>query len=229
MPPLRLLYLVLFSTSTLVFFSLSYRPLPTVLGSTTNLSSTVLISLTNLARTQANLHPLTPNSQLNQAALLKAQDMLRFGYWQHQSVTDREPWYFLDQAGYAYHFAGENLARDFSDSDQVVQAWLNSPSHRANLLNPQYTEIGLAVVTGTYPNDRPTTITVQLLATPPTTATTFIIPQFRSSSVLNYTSPAPSSTFLYLYLFISCLFLILFTFFPHPRRSPHLSLDLWSH
>ena len=75
------------------------------------------------------------------------------------------PWFWFAEANYQFSYAGENLAVFFGDSEDVVDAWLNSPSHRANLLNQQFTEIGIAVAEGTYQGQE-TTFIVQLFGTP---------------------------------------------------------------
>jgi hypothetical protein len=132
-----------------------------ILGTNSDLTPAELISLTNLARLEAGVPALNPNPLLMQAASQKAADMLRFGYFDHTSITDHPPWYFLDQNGYRYALAGENLARDYTDAQAVISAWLKSPTHQANLLNPNYSETGLSVIEGKYPNGRTTHIIVQ--------------------------------------------------------------------
>lgn len=120
-----------------------------------------LIKLTNQQRQSLGLEPLTENQQLKQAALLKAKDMLQNGYFAHQSPEGFSPWYWFGQTGYNYRLAGENLAIGFLDSEQVHQAWLASPSHLANLVNPNYRETGIAVLQGNF-QGRETTMVVQL-------------------------------------------------------------------
>jgi hypothetical protein len=95
---------------------------------------------------------------------MKASDMAEKGYWAHISPSGTQPWYFITQNNYAYRYAGENLARDFSNPESIVKAWLASPSHRDNLLNSKYQDIGVAVVDGTL-GGRQTTLVVQLFGT----------------------------------------------------------------
>lgn len=109
-----------------------------------------MVQLTNEARQKNGLPPLTVNEKLTQAALLKGQDMLQHQYFAHISPSGVTPWFWMQKTQYQYEVAGENLAIDFTDADKVVQAWLNSPSHRANLLNPAYKETGLAVISGKF-------------------------------------------------------------------------------
>ena len=110
----------------------------------------VLDDLTNQNREDNSLPALAENPLLDKAAQLKADDMAANGYFAHVSPTGKTPWYWLDQAGYTYDYAGENLAVDFTDSKDVDIAWMNSPTHRANILKASYTEVGTGVATGTY-------------------------------------------------------------------------------
>lgn len=112
--------------------------------------SSVLVEETNAQRTEESLGTLTINPLLEQAARLKAEDMAAKGYFSHDTPDGKTPWYFLREVGYRYQAAGENLAVNFTDSSDVTRAWMNSPSHRANILNGNYTEIGIATARGTY-------------------------------------------------------------------------------
>lgn len=136
-----------------------------VLGYAHNIKVSTLLEDTNQKRKAAGLSTLTMNESLSKAAKLKAEDMFKNDYWAHISPTGTTPWYFFDKAGYDYIYAGENLAVDFQNSDDVVEAWYNSLAHRDNLLNSHYTEIGLAVVNGEL-NGRDTTLVVQLFGSP---------------------------------------------------------------
>ncbi len=124
-----------------------------------------LVDLANHDRQVMGMEPLKENPQLKQAAFLKAKDMLDKDYFAHQSPEGVSPWHWFSVAGYNYQLAGENLAIGFLDSEQVHQAWLVSPGHRANLLNPNYQETGIAVVKGEFEGNE-TTIVVQLFASP---------------------------------------------------------------
>jgi len=151
-------------------FSLNFYMLvsPSVLGFASNITPERVIELTNQKRAENGLGPLTLNGKLSEAAQRKGGDMFAFNYWAHVSPSGRTPWSFFQEVGYRYLYAGENLARDFMNSDSVVEAWMNSPSHRDNILNPNYKEIGLSVINGTL-NGVETTLVVQLFGTPPTT------------------------------------------------------------
>ncbi|MBI2327904.1 hypothetical protein HYU92_06325 [Candidatus Curtissbacteria bacterium] len=120
---------------------------PQILGTVT-FTSDQIIQLTNSKRSQNNLQPFTYNALLASAAAAKAKDMLAADYWAHNSPSGKTPWSFITAAGYRYIFAGENLARDFNDPGSVVDAWMNSPSHRSNLLDNNFREIGVAVTYG---------------------------------------------------------------------------------
>jgi hypothetical protein len=106
------------------------------------------LELTNQQRITHGLPPLKANPQLTTAANDKAKHMFAHDYWAHITPTGEQPWAFISRAGYSYIYAGENLARDFADSQSVVTAWMNSPSHRDNILSPNYDHIGIAVVNG---------------------------------------------------------------------------------
>lgn len=125
----------------------------------------VLDNLTNGERQTQNLPTLTVSSILNKAAQMKADDMAANGYFAHTSPDGKTPWYWLEQAGYNYQYAGENLAINFSDSKDVTDAWMNSPTHKANIVKGNYTEIGTGVATGMY-QGRQTVFVAQDYANP---------------------------------------------------------------
>ena len=147
---------------TLTFVGKAY---PSVLGITHSITPSDIISLTNDERGRQGLPPLQANGQLMLAAQNKGQDMLSRGYWAHVSPDGRQPWAFIKDAGYSYERAGENLAKDFTDSTSVVRAWMNSPGHKANIMNVYYREIGVAVVSGPM-NGVDTVLVVQMFGQP---------------------------------------------------------------
>ncbi len=112
--------------------------------------SNVLVLLTNKERAAQNISELKVNPLLEKAAQMKADDMASKGYFAHNTPEGKTPWYWISQAGYKYIFAGENLAVNFVDSEDVQKAWIASPGHKSNILNPKYTEIGIATSTGIY-------------------------------------------------------------------------------
>jgi len=125
----------------------------------------VLDDLTNQNRQNAHLAVLTVNPELNRIAELKAHDMATKSYFAHVSPEGKSPWYWFDKVGYKYQYAGENLAVDFTDSSDVAIAWMNSPTHKANIVKNAYTEIGTGVATGTY-EGRSTIFVAQVFAKP---------------------------------------------------------------
>lgn len=139
--------------------------LPAVLGFSSSITTDQVVEQTNRARLSQGLGVLTVNNNLTLAAQHKAENMLADHYWAHVSPSGKQPWAFISEAGYKYRVAGENLARDFTDTPDMIQAWLNSPSHRANLLGDKYSEIGVAVVVGKL-DDYETTLVVQMFGTP---------------------------------------------------------------
>lgn len=140
-----------------------------ILGFATNISVEEVLSATNAQRAQLGLAPLTLNTQLSAAALAKAQDMLDNQYWAHTSPQGKQPWDFIKAANYSYKLAGENLARDFYHTQDMVDAWMASPTHRDNIVNSQYEQMGLAVVNGKLEGFE-TTLVVQLFGTPASTS-----------------------------------------------------------
>ncbi|KKS85900.1 MAG: hypothetical protein UV59_C0004G0048 [Candidatus Gottesmanbacteria bacterium GW2011_GWA1_43_11] len=142
---------------------------PDILGFATNIQIDQLLELTNKKRSEAGTPPLKLNSALSQAAAGKAADMFGKDYWAHVAPDGTTPWNFITGAGYVYTVAGENLAKNFSDSTGVVEGWMNSPTHRENLLRPQYEDIGFAVVNGRL-NGEETTLVVQMFGKPTTSA-----------------------------------------------------------
>lgn len=156
-------YLVFFLA--LGFFINLIQAKSNVLGYATDITVEKLFKLTNEERTKEGLTPLTQNSLLAQAAEKKGRDMFARNYWAHYGPDGTTPWSFILSTGYKYEYAGENLAKNFMFSDGVVQAWMDSPTHRENILRPEYREIGFAVVNGML-NGEETTLVVQMFGTP---------------------------------------------------------------
>src|SRR3989304_7164924 len=119
-----------------------------ILGFAADISPSEVIRLTNVKRQENGLAPLVENSTLDRAALAKGTDMVNKGYWAHIAPDGVQPWKFFSDFGYDYRYAGENLARDFSDPTSAVDAWMASPSHRENILSSKYKEIGIGVIDG---------------------------------------------------------------------------------
>lgn len=121
------------------------NPINAVLAKATNTSITGLLDSTNNRRTAAGVGRLTLNSKLNSAAQAKANDMVKDKYWAHVAPDGTQPWAFFDSAGYQYLSAGENLAYGFLTSNSTVTGWMNSPSHKANMLNGTFTDVGFGI------------------------------------------------------------------------------------
>jgi uncharacterized protein YkwD len=119
---------------------------PATLAYATEMGASALLSSTNAQRASNGLPPLTLNTKLNASAQAKANDMVSRDYWAHNSPDGKEPWVFIDAAGYSYQKAGENLAYGFLTSEATVIGWMNSPSHRANILDSSYSEVGFGFV-----------------------------------------------------------------------------------
>lgn len=135
-----------------------------ILGYAANISVDEVVNITNQKRIENGLESLEYNEKLASAAYAKGNDMLEKEYWAHIAPDGAEPWKFFIDAGYSYRFAGENLAKDFSNASSAVDAWMASPSHRDNMLSSKYQEIGIAVVEGDVAGVD-TTIIVQLFGT----------------------------------------------------------------
>lgn len=141
-----------------VLFAFARAPEP---AAASEITAARLIQMTNNAREQNGLPALRINHQLTQAALRKARDLLGRGYFAH-TAPDGKPFYqWITEDRYDYSYAGENLAIDFAASEALAAAWLASPAHRANIMNEQYRETGLAVAAGKWQN-RETIVAVQM-------------------------------------------------------------------
>jgi hypothetical protein len=136
---------------------------PGVLGFASNIDIDNLLKDTNQQRLERGINPVKLDEKLSEAAQQKAATMFNFNCWAH-NCNNKTPWWFFENVGYNYLYAGENLARDFNDSDAVVRAWMDSPTHRENILNSKYKEIGFAIVDGLM-NGEETTLVVQMFGT----------------------------------------------------------------
>jgi succinate dehydrogenase hydrophobic anchor subunit len=125
----------------------------------------VLVDLTNEDRQDEGLQTLAKNKKLAEAAQMKANHMVENGYFAHDSPSGIQPWHWINKVGYSYKTAGENLAVDFSDSADVVDAWMDSKLHRENILETEFTEIGIATARGEYEGEE-TVYVVQMFANP---------------------------------------------------------------
>lgn len=139
-----------------------------ILGVAKDISVTKLTEYTNEQRKLNNIKPLAYNKKLETAATEKAKNMFANNYWAHFGPHGETPWQFITKSGYRYDSAGENLAKNFLYSKNVVSAWMNSPTHRDNVLRKDFTEVGFAVMDGTLGGEQ-TTLVVQMFGKPSTT------------------------------------------------------------
>ncbi|MFZ2199428.1 MAG: CAP domain-containing protein [Microgenomates group bacterium] len=132
-----------------------------ILGFTSSVTIDEVVRATNEKRAGAGLKPLSYNERLADAARRKAANMFSENYWAHNSPSGKTPWVWFKEAGYNYVYAGENLAKDFGSTDRMMDAWMASPTHKENIVNPKYSELGIAVVPGAL-GGQDTVLVVQL-------------------------------------------------------------------
>lgn len=124
-----------------------------------------LMNLINQERDKRNLTTLSVHQSLLRAAYEKSQDMIDRDYFSHIDPDGNYVWGKITSAGYTpYKILGENLAIDFSTSEGMIKAWIDSPTHRANLLHPEFVDQGLSALFGDY-QDRYTNLTTSLFGT----------------------------------------------------------------
>lgn len=123
-----------------------------------------VFELTNQSREEAGLKPLTMNSVLSASAAAKANDMIANDYFAHHSPSGKKPWDWVSRSDYPYILVGENLAMNFATADGVHTALMNSPSHKKNIMNEKYKDLGLAMVSGEI-DGKETNVLVELFAT----------------------------------------------------------------
>lgn len=134
-----------------------------------------VVALTNIERSKNSVGAVTNDSLLALAAQAKAEDMAKNDYFSHVGPDGKEPWVWIKEAGYNYQYAGENLAVRFNDSSEVVNAWMASPTHRANITKAQYTNIGIGIAYGNFKGE-PATYVVQYFGAPRSTVAAVATP-----------------------------------------------------
>jgi uncharacterized YkwD family protein len=107
-----------------------------------------VVNLCNQIRIKNGLPPLSLNWELARVARFKSQDMRDRNYFSHQSLTYGSPFAMLKSFGIHYIYAGENIAAGYRTPQEVVNGWMNSSGHRANILNRNYTQIGVGYASG---------------------------------------------------------------------------------
>lgn len=153
----------------------------------TNVSAASLLASTNTQRTNNGVPSLKLNDKLSAAAQAKANHMVAHNYWSHVTPDGQEPWVFIQNAGYSYNKAGENLAYGFASSADTVAGWMNSPTHKANMLDKAFTEVGFGFANGSnFNDDGQQTVVVAMYGQPQVLATAA-----PSSQPAQHTPPAP--------------------------------------
>lgn len=181
-----------------IMLGITYYSGPGIASETPEVMSKNIITLTNNKRTDAGLVSLTEITELDKAAKLKLDDMFASNYWDHKSPVGVQAWDFIKQTGYVYDYAGENLAKGYHDSTATVNAWMDSQTHKDNLLGKNYTETGVAVGSGQL-DGKPATLVVQLFAKPKTSnvavepSTNTSVLGVKQSANLNLFNPVSAS------------------------------------
>ncbi|WP_416235432.1 CAP domain-containing protein [Paenibacillus campi] len=119
-------------------------------SATSAAAATKVTKLVNQQRAKLGLKPLAVDSKLQKMAQIKAVDMANKGYFSHTSPTYGTPFKMMNTFGIKYTYAGENIAKGQSSAAEVMNAWMNSKGHKANILNKQYTHIGVGFQNGVW-------------------------------------------------------------------------------
>jgi uncharacterized protein YkwD len=146
---------------TLTSFAVLFSALSVSYTFASDINQDNILNLLNQERTSRRLPKLELNDELSNAANLKSRDMINRNYFEHFAFG-LTPWDFVKNAGYTYMYAGENLAMDFNTSEGMVDAWMNSPAHRENILNPDFRDVGIGVVKGEYTENGSTNSTIMV-------------------------------------------------------------------
>lgn len=194
--------------------------LPQVLGISTDITATQLLVFTNEKRQESGAGPLSLDEKLTRAAEVKATNMFSENYWAHDSPSGKTPWVFIKDSGYTYTYAGENLAKGFTDTDEVIKAWMASPTHRENMLSKNYSDVGFAVKTGKIGGEE-TVLIVEMfgnttLAQNESTVaavpenSTLVLNSQTSNPLIDISSFSKNLTLIFALLFVSILFIDMF-------------------
>lgn len=165
-----------------------------VLGYATDMSAASLLADTNQQRSDNNETSLDLNDKLNQAAQAKANDMAARDYWSHNTPDGQTPWTFITAAGYNYQIAGENLAYGFATAADTITGWMNSPEHRANILNTSYHDVGFGIVNiANYQGSGPETLVVAMYGSLPSEAAALSTPTAPAQTAKQAPAPTPAA------------------------------------
>lgn len=115
---------------------------------TTDINSTNVLALMNEYRAAEGLPPLREDPRLSKAANDRMRHMEELGYWKHEAPDGMSPFVWLAARDYPYAFAGENLATGFETAPLLVESWMESPGHRANIVSAKYQDVGIAIIDG---------------------------------------------------------------------------------
>lgn len=152
-----------------------------------------LLADTNASRAANGVAALSLNQKLDAAAQANADDMAARNYWSHNTPEGNPPWIWVTAQGYAYQKLGQNLATGFSDEQSTIDGWMNSPPHRENLLDPDFTDVGFGFANCpnyTAAGGGPMTIIVAFYGEPQVLAAATPAPTQPASPPL---APAPAS------------------------------------
>lgn len=161
--PLAVISALLITAKLVALGALALTPLPAELSIITTAR---IVQLINVERREAGLNELVVSDALARAAQQKARDMLEQDYFAHISPSGVTPWFWMSKEGYEYKVAGENLAIDFVQAEDVIDAWMASPTHKENIVHADYVETGVAAATGEFQGGT-STIVVQMFGLPP--------------------------------------------------------------
>ncbi len=207
--------------------------LPGGQAQSTAISRETIVALTNRTREKEEVPLLVMDTRLNEAAQKKADEMATLGYFAHTSPEGKTALDFIRNHGYVMQYAAENLAVRYTQAEDVQQGWLLSPSHRRNILDPNYQDIGVGYSQGTYKNE-PAIFVVQLFGQEKANAivngtrassTTFVPAATTATSPLaGLLNEAAKRLDVFFILFLSALMLIAFSIrfqFKHIASMAH--------
>lgn len=174
-------------------FSFSGIQVASLLNGIASFTKEEILTQTNILRTSLGFGELKESPLLDAAAADKLQDMIKNGYFAHTSPVGVSPWFWIEKNRYNFNYAGENLAIGFSSARETVNAWADSPSHRDNLLNSRYKEMGIAVAQAKV-DGTDGILVVQMFGTPRPTKTVATLAKPRPATTATTVKPAVTTT-----------------------------------
>ena len=143
--------LIFLSLALVIFiFNFTFKSNFSAVDSSIVISTQNLVKKHNEIRERYGLGTVKLSSVLSNSATAKANAMLANNCWAHYCPEGKSPWAYFDEAGYVYEFAGENLAEGFYNVNLLMETWMNSQTHKDNILNPNYDEMGVGIVSGNF-------------------------------------------------------------------------------